>query len=167
MKVSQEFVGILILGDNGKSRSIDKKDEETDPHAMMAAIADLIASTIFRVRYHHTIEEIYLDVLIGLAKTLDGNDPFMEHHADRTAVLVKEIGGQLGCSEAELAALRWAGLLHDVGKIGIPGEILYKPGPLTPHEWFIIKRPRPSFIIGGCGAYRAWAPRAFRWVWVS
>ena len=140
MKVGQDFVGILVLGDNGQCRACGLEDGEARQLDLMTAIADLIASTIFRIRYHHTIEDVYLDVLIGLAKTLDGNNPFMEHHADRTATLVKELAGQLGYSDAELAALRWAGLLHDVGKIGIPGDILFKPGPLTPHEWFIIKK---------------------------
>jgi putative nucleotidyltransferase with HDIG domain len=140
MKVGQEFVGILILGEGSPGKIMDRTGEENDRLELMSAIADLIANTVFRARYHPTIEDIYLDVLIGLAKTLDGNDPYMEHHADRTAILVKEIAGQLGYSEAELAALRWAGLLHDIGKIGIPEEILTKPGPLTPYEWFIIKQ---------------------------
>ena len=140
MKVGPEMVGILILGEGSQGKLLDRAGEEYDRLELMAAIADLIGTTVYRARYHPTNEEIYLDVLIGLAKTLDGNDPYMVHHADRTATLVREIAERLGYSEAEMAALRWAGLLHDIGQIGIPEEILTKPGPLTPYEWFIIKQ---------------------------
>ena len=49
------------------------------------------------------------------------------------------LGNALGLSESTLRILRAGGLLHDVGKIGVPDRILRKPGPLTPEEWAIVK----------------------------
>jgi putative nucleotidyltransferase with HDIG domain len=50
------------------------------------------------------------------------------------------IGGYLKLSSEQLQALHWAGLLHDIGKMEIPEEILCKPGPLTAQEWELIRR---------------------------
>lgn len=140
LKVGSETVGLLSLGEGSPDKIYRETPEDGNSRlGLMAAIADLIASAIYRARTHDRLDEIYLDVLIGLAKALDGNDPFMEHHADRTALMVREIAGQLGYSKGGLSALRWAALLHDIGKIAVPEEILSKPGPLNSEEWAVIR----------------------------
>jgi HD-GYP domain-containing protein (c-di-GMP phosphodiesterase class II) len=51
-----------------------------------------------------------------------------------------DLARTLGLSEKDLVQVRWGGLLHDIGKMGVPDSILLKPGPLTDEEWVIMKR---------------------------
>jgi len=62
-----------------------------------------------------------------------------EGHSQRVSRLAGQIAMQMRLSEAEIEEIRLAGALHDVGKLGIPDNILYKPGRLTPEEFEVIK----------------------------
>ncbi|WP_017324932.1 HD-GYP domain-containing protein [Synechococcus sp. PCC 7336] len=74
-------------------------------------------------------------VLIAIAQAVESRDPTTGNHCKRLAKLGQDFGTFLGLSQAELKALSWAGYLHDIGKIGIPDDILGKPGKHTPEEW--------------------------------
>jgi diguanylate cyclase (GGDEF)-like protein len=74
--------------------------------------------------------EARLASLLTLAESLDSHE-----HAATVGRYAREIGRQLGYPEQHLESLMLAGILHDVGKVGIPGSIVMKPGPLTPREW--------------------------------
>jgi diguanylate cyclase (GGDEF)-like protein len=80
-----------------------------------------------------------LGVLEALVLAVDRKDSYTHAHSQRNAELAVKLGRAVGMSEAGLAALRIAGLLHDVGKIGIPDEILQKPGPLTIAEHAVMR----------------------------
>jgi len=74
-----------------------------------------------------------------------GNAMVMYHrgtaqHSERVGAIARAIGVELGLSDADLEVLHWAGLLHDIGKLAVPDEILSKPGPLTPEEWVEVQR---------------------------
>jgi HD-GYP domain-containing protein (c-di-GMP phosphodiesterase class II) len=76
-------------------------------------------------------------------------------HDGRVAGLAIDIGRQLGMQQSELEVLGRAGLLHDVGKLGIPAEILDKPAALTEPEWRIM-RTHPELglaIVGATGRF--------------
>lgn len=75
----------------------------------------------------------------ALAAALEKRDPFTSGHQRRVAQLACTIAAELGCSEDEIEGLRIAGLLHDIGKINIPSEILSKPGKLSEGEFDMIK----------------------------
>jgi diguanylate cyclase (GGDEF)-like protein len=75
-----------------------------------------------------------IGVLEALVVTVDRKDRYTRSHSQKNAEFAVDLGAAIGMSEAGLAALRIAGLLHDVGKIGIPDDILQKPGPLTEGE---------------------------------
>ncbi len=61
-------------------------------------------------------------------------------HSQRVGTIANAIGVELGLPDRELEVVHWAGLLHDIGKLAIPEEILSKPGPLTPEEWVEVRR---------------------------
>ena len=67
-------------------------------------------------------------------------DPVPVHHRQRTADLVEAEARVLGCAEEEIETFRLAGMLHDIGKVGIPVEILQKTTSLTTDEWEIMKQ---------------------------
>jgi putative two-component system response regulator len=73
-------------------------------------------------------------VLFSLALGVEAKDPYTEGHCQRLAKYSVALGRSLGLPEEQLVALRRGGILHDVGKIAVPEQILLKPGPLTPEE---------------------------------
>jgi diguanylate cyclase (GGDEF)-like protein len=90
-------------------------------------------------------EESYVATIGALAAALDAKDRYTEEHSRETAELAVSVGKRLGLQGEQLRLLEYGALLHDIGKIGIPGYILQKPGALTPEE-FAIMREHP--VIG-------------------
>jgi HD-GYP domain-containing protein (c-di-GMP phosphodiesterase class II) len=80
------------------------------------------------------IRDMFTQTVTSLASAVDAKDPFTAGHSVRVQQIGKDIGEELNCNEAELEALEWGGLLHDIGKIGIPDSILLKQGALTRQE---------------------------------
>jgi PAS domain S-box-containing protein len=82
----------------------------------------------------------YDATLEGWAKALELRDRETVGHAHRVIEMTLMIAGRLGIRGESLKHLRRGALLHDIGKMGIPDSILLKPGPLTPHEWEVMRQ---------------------------
>ena len=80
------------------------------------------------------------NILTSLANIIEAKDSYTEGHIQRVATMAMEIGKRFGMRKNELESLKLGGILHDIGKIGIPGQILNKPSPLTTHEWEVMKK---------------------------
>ncbi len=78
-------------------------------------------------------------VLFSLANTVEAKDAYTQGHVERVSSLAMRLGQKMSLPESELEALRYGGALHDIGKIGVPREIINKAGPLDIGEWEIIK----------------------------
>ena len=76
----------------------------------------------------------------GWSRALDLRDHETEGHTQRVAEFTLRLAGEMGISQADLTPIRWGALLHDIGKMGVPDQILNKPGPLTEEEWEIMRR---------------------------
>jgi diguanylate cyclase (GGDEF)-like protein len=81
-----------------------------------------------------------LGTVLSLAEVLDLRDERSASHSQAVANYCELIGREMGLPEQRLARLRLAGMLHDIGKVGIPDAILDKPGPLSPSEWDQVRR---------------------------
>src|SRR5579884_1238243 len=91
-------------------------------------------------RQHATeISELHLRTLEALAVAIEAKDETTHDHLRRVQVYATAIAKELGCSPAEIEAVRAAALLHDIGKLAVPEYILSKPGRLTPEEFDRIK----------------------------
>lgn len=73
-------------------------------------------------------------VIISLAASAEAKDSYDETHARSVAITAVHLGTRLGLQESDLVALYRGALFHDIGKIGVPREILLKPGPLNAEE---------------------------------
>jgi putative nucleotidyltransferase with HDIG domain len=82
----------------------------------------------------------------GWSKALDLRDQETEGHTLRVTDMTIQLADLLGISATELVHIRRGALLHDIGKMGVPDSILYKPGPLTEEEWTIMHR-HPEFAL--------------------
>jgi diguanylate cyclase (GGDEF)-like protein len=80
------------------------------------------------------------DVFQGLILAVDAKDRYTKRHSEDVARYALFLAGRLGLPEDQLKTIRLAGLLHDVGKIGIPDEVLRKPGKLTDSEYAIVQQ---------------------------
>ena len=97
-------------------------------------------------------------VLFALARSIEGKDPYTEGHCERLSDYSAGLGQRIGLPPEQITALRWGGIVHDIGKVAVPEAILLKPGPLSPEERAIMRR-HP--LVGE----RICSPlRSFRWV---
>ena len=85
-------------------------------------------------------EAAYTGAIRALAAALDARDPYTAGHSDRVSVLSVAIGKTLSLSADDHEVLRLGALLHDIGKIGVPDDVLRKPGALTDAEFDTIKQ---------------------------
>ncbi|MFI5109526.1 MAG: HD domain-containing phosphohydrolase [Terriglobales bacterium] len=79
-------------------------------------------------------------VLFTLALGVEARDPYTEGHCDRLSIYASNLGRHLKLDEESVTALKRGGVLHDLGKISIPDEVLKKGTDLTPEEWAIMKQ---------------------------
>lgn len=84
-------------------------------------------------------EKLSLHVVQTLAEAIDAKDRYTKGHSGRVAEYAREIGKRFGYTWGQQNEIYMLGLLHDVGKIGIPDAIINKPGALTPEEYDVIK----------------------------
>lgn len=85
------------------------------------------------------LEKLSVQVVTALAGTVDAKDKYTNGHSQRVADYAKEISRRLGKSEEFQQDIYFMGLLHDIGKIGIPDSIINKKGKLTDEEYAVIK----------------------------
>ena len=86
------------------------------------------------------LEATYLNTIKTLCKVLVKKDPYTRAHCQEVTHFAHMIGEELGFSQEELDVLEQAALLHDIGKVGVPDNILRKEGPLSETEWEIMRQ---------------------------
>lgn len=78
-------------------------------------------------------------VLFSLALSIEAKDPYTKGHCDRLSAYSEAMAGRLGLPQEQCVALRRAGVVHDIGKIGVPEHILIKQSALSDAEWLVMK----------------------------
>lgn len=86
------------------------------------------------------VERLSEQIILTLAKTIDAKDTYTNGHSERVAAYAREIAGRMGMSKEQQQEIYHMGLLHDIGKIGIPDTIINKAGKLTDEEYQMICR---------------------------
>ncbi len=89
-----------------------------------------------RAAYQQVVElrRMFTQTVRALATAIDARDPYTKLHSDNVQQICLDVGRLMHCSEAELEALEWGALLHDIGKIGIGDAVLLKPAKLNREE---------------------------------
>jgi putative nucleotidyltransferase with HDIG domain len=119
---------LLAVLVRGASRTLRRQNEK------------LRAQTFSLVESNRLLEESALEAVESLNATVDAKDPYTAGHSQRVQRIAVAIGQELGLDRDQLDILRFAGLFHDIGKIGVPDSILTKPDRLTELEYEIVKR---------------------------
>jgi len=99
------------------------------------------------LRYADDVRELYLRLrrsvgqsLLGLANALEAKDPYTRGHSERVGRWSRHIALGMGLPPEMAQTVGQAGLLHDIGKIGVPEAVLLKAGPLDEREWVLMRR---------------------------
>jgi len=118
----------------------DKEKNVTEIQASSRDITERKESQVALQRAHIDLQEAYDKTIEGWVLALDLRDRETEGHTQRVTEMTVRLARQLGCTEEEIIHIRRGALLHDMGKMGIPDEILQKPGPLTDEEWKVMRK---------------------------
>ena len=86
------------------------------------------------------LRKAYLSTVRALSEAVDAKDPYTRGHSERVGVYASRIARELGCKTQFIERIYLAGLLHDIGKIGVPDAIIGKAEGLTPEEYALMKR---------------------------
>ncbi len=109
------------------------KEIEDENRRYSEHLEERVAERTARLR--HTLQ----DTVEAFCRAMETRDPYTATHQRRVSQLAEAIGAELGLEEERLVGLRMGGLLHDLGKLRVPAEILAKPGRLTELEMGLVK----------------------------
>ncbi len=154
IKTVDETIKVIII--TGKAKSVESVNEAKELGADDYLMKPLNFETLEKVaipkigaqlhedfrkaadenkRLYEELNQGVIQTITALARALDARDKYTFGHSERVAEYAVGIGEIIGFSEDEKDLLKTAGLLHDIGKLGIPDEILRKPGKLTENEY--------------------------------
>jgi len=133
MMLEGEPVGVLQVQSN---RLNAYSDEDV---ALLAGVANVAAVSIQSALLLEEVRHGLEGTIEALARTTEMRDPYTAGHQQRVSQLACAIAEKMELTEKTVDGVRVSGLLHDVGKVSIPAEILSKPGGLTPLEFSLVK----------------------------
>ena len=106
---------------------------------LLETLSERIAMAIASSDLYENLKDFLMSTVKSLVSAIEAKDPYTSGHSERVNLLSMLLGKTMGLPPEDLEVLRWASILHDVGKIGMPESILNKPGRLTSEEYEIMK----------------------------
>ncbi len=119
---------------------VDDGDFSTLDVQLLRSLAERISGHLHKQRLYDNLSELLVGLLDALVGSIDAKDPYTCGHSQRVAFLARRIAEASGMGSHEAQRVFLSGLLHDVGKIGVPDAILLKPGRLTAEEFEVLKQ---------------------------
>ncbi len=135
MIYKDEPIGVIVLGDKVSGEPFYTPDTK-----LVFALATMTSTMVQNARLYSQLQNMFLSAISSLSSAIDEKDSYTLGHSNRVTTYAVELGKRMNLSEEKLGILQLAAILHDVGKIGVPEEILKKPGKLTNEEWADIKQ---------------------------
>ena len=125
----------------------DKRSTEVSPGRQFTAadlrlVALMVQQTLIGVEnamLYEGMRDIFLRATLALANAVDAKDPYTRGHSERVVQYSEQVARAMGLTERDVEITRMSAVLHDIGKIAIPDDILRKPGRLTGPEYEVIK----------------------------
>ncbi len=142
LKLKNDLIGVLYVDNRGRAGIFGESDL-----GLISAFADQAAVAIDSARLfenlqesHRELEKAYEATLEGWAKALELRDKETEGHTQRVTVLTERLARSMGVDDNAIVHIKRGALLHDIGKMGIPDNILLKNGPLTEEERLVVEK---------------------------
>jgi len=141
--IGTSVVGCIYLDNRGEQSKGRTVDDDIEFCTGLADVASLAMSNLMRadIERRHTEERhgFLLGTVAALVSAIDAKDTYTCGHSERVAWLSKELAKHMGLDDVIIEQVHICGLVHDIGKIGIPESILQKPGRLTEEEFSQIR----------------------------
>jgi putative nucleotidyltransferase with HDIG domain len=141
LKSDSHLAGMLLL-----SRKISYEPYSYEERRLLRMVSDDVAVNIDNAnlyenmkRKHSELQKAMDGIIHAVSLLVETRDPYTAGHQRRVAELARAIAKEMGLSEWQMMGIYIAGLLHDVGKVAVPSEILSKPGKINATEFSIIK----------------------------
>ncbi|KJS33673.1 MAG: transcriptional regulator [Desulfatitalea sp. BRH_c12] len=135
MKIRAKSLGVLMACIYRGKRRFNEKDLY-----YLDFMAKKASTGIENLALYENIYNNLLSTLYAFVKAIEARDPYTKQHSSRVTLLAVSLAKAMGCTEEDQEILNVAGLLHDIGKIGIRDDILLKPGRLDAEEYRIIQQ---------------------------
>ncbi len=158
LKVKDKIQGVMNISDKGTNDNFTEEDLE-----LLLMMANQAAIAIENSRLHAELQELFISSIKALANAIDARDPYTRGHSERVTEYAVAMAEEMKLDREEIDRIRYAALLHDIGKINIPDHILNKPGKLTDEEFGLMKK-HPVFgaqIMGPVKAFQKILPYMF------
>ncbi len=133
-------LGRKTMGTINVSDKPDGKEFTTYDLKLILAIAAAAAVALENARLFFEVKDLFLSTVKSLVMAIDAKDPYTHLHSLRVSEVSAILSEEIGLPALEVEQIKLAGLLHDVGKIGVPEQVLLKPGKLTHDEWEAMKQ---------------------------
>ena len=132
--IKGQMSGVLLLANKRNGSFTDAECQ------ILLSIGQHAGLAMENAKLHRQLLEAYTSTVAVLADAIEAKDAYTRGHCEDVSRVSVEVARRLGVVDGALEAVRYAALLHDVGKIGIPDGILLKPGKLMPEEFSIIQK---------------------------
>jgi HD-GYP domain-containing protein (c-di-GMP phosphodiesterase class II) len=144
VKLNKSAVGMLYIINFFET----KKTFQTGDMRLLISLAEQVSMIITSAELYQNLKDFLLNVIKTLVYSIEAKDSYTRGHSERVSRLAMMIAEAMDLSPGEKEALNLAAVLHDIGKIGVPGKILNKVGKLTSEEFLLIKdHPDKGFRI--------------------
>jgi len=154
-KAVRNLVAVPLLGEQTMGMLLAFNKESGDFNSVDIKLMSSIGnqSTVFLTNnmLYADLQDLLMGVLHALTATIDAKDPYTCGHSNRVAIISKRLAESMGLPAQRVQQIYLAGLMHDIGKIGVPESVLCNPGRLTPQEYEAVKK-HPALgakILGG------------------
>ncbi len=134
LSMAGELFGVLNVKDKISAKGFCREDL-----TLLSALARKAALALENQALHESLYATLTDTLVSLVSTIEARDPHTRDHSQRVTQWAVSIASSMGLEREDLDMLRFAGYLHDIGKIGIRDSILMKPEALTEEEISVIR----------------------------
>ncbi|MDP3013357.1 MAG: GAF domain-containing protein, partial [Candidatus Subteraquimicrobiales bacterium] len=132
-KVKEKILGVLSVGSYYPQRFL-----ESDLR-MVSTLAGQAAVAVNNAQLFYQLEELYFTTIKAFVRAIEAKDPYTRGHSERVTLNAIAIAKEMNLSDEEVEVIEAAGLLHDIGKMGVKEEILNKPSILTKEEYDLVK----------------------------
>ncbi len=99
----------------------------------------ILAAVFLSMKHNRSLKRETRHTLRALAGAVDARDPYTAKHSERVGLLASRLAEAIGMPARQVSSVRWAGRLHDLGKVVVDNAILHKEGPLDDREWKLMR----------------------------
>ena len=132
--------GSKVLGVLAVEREKDDHPFDSGDMDLLQSVANQAALAVEAVEIRESDERIYLETISALALAIEAKDPYTRGHSKRVSELAAAIALRIGLGEEDVQDVRCSGLLHDIGKLGVPDSCLRKAAALSEAEYDLVKQ---------------------------